>query len=276
MACKTFIDNRLEAISAQLGDTALTRETLETLEAMAPDEVNKPRLSQWLQEGLTLNEQRWEIRTALRCLARTIQPRSYLEIGTRRGWSLAQVLAEAPDVRAYALDMWISGYGDVSNPGPEFVRTEMQQVAPDYKGNLTFLTGNSHDLLPIFLDGADPGEEFPGYLELVRHAENRPHQFDLVTVDGDHTAWGAWWDLIDILPHVALGGAVVFDDLLDTSDEQLGDQAVSRFANWRPPLTNFKPSLKDVWLRIQRIFGNFVFIDNPSGSPPIGIAVRVR
>lgn len=271
-----FVRQRLVAIQTLLGDPQLTRLTVATLEALTPDEVNKPQLIAWLNEGLAKGERRWELRTALRCLARVIQPRSYLEIGTRRGWSLVQVLSEAPAVRAYCVDWWIDGYGGVPNPGPDFVRAELHKVVPNYQGELTFLSGNSHDILPIFLDSAYAVDAPPVDLELIRQSEARPHLFDLVTVDGDHTALGAWWDLLDVMPHIALGGAVVFDDLIDWSEEVIGQKASSFYAGRRPPLINFTPSLLNVWQRIQRVFGNFAYLENLSAQPPVGIAVRIR
>lgn len=276
MDLQQFAADRYQQIVSSLGNPRFTRDAVATLERMSSDEVNKPALLAWLQEGAQIGDRRWEIRTALRCLAHVIQPRSYLEIGTRRGWSLAQVLAAAPNVNVYSVDMWVENYGDVENPGPEFVRAEMKRAAPDFCGNLTFLSGNSHNILPVFLDNVMPRQNGFDKFTVMRHAESRPHLFDLITVDGDHTALGAWWDLLDVMPHVAIGGAVVFDDLLDKSDEMFGDQPTSYFANRHPPLTNFKPSLKDVWLRMKRIFGNFAYIENYDGQPPIGVAVRMR
>jgi len=275
MTPDVFVRQRLDQLESLLGHPNLTRRTLETLEMLASDEVNKPPLIAWLNEGLARNDKRWEIRTALRCLARVIQPRSYLEIGTRRGWSLAQVVSEVPEVRVYSVDMWIDQYGGAENSGPEFLLQELRRVTPNYCGQITFLTGNSHDILPVFLDGAYADGSSPE-LELVRQAEARPHLFDLITVDGDHTAVGAWWDLLDEMSHVALGGAVVFDDLVDRSDELLGGQSTSRFANRRAPLTDFRPSLLHVWQHIKRIFGNFIYLENLAGYPPIGVAVRAQ
>lgn len=274
MTPDAFAQQHLHEIKSRLGQPQITQDTLTTMERLAPDEVNKPQLLKWLNERLLKNDGRWETRTAIRCLAQVIQPRSYLEIGTRRGWSLAQVLSEAPQVQVYSCDMWVKDYGSVENPGADFVRAEMKRVVPDYRNPIIFLEGNSHDLLPIFLDGA-PTAELPS-LDLIRHTESRPHYFDLITVDGDHTALGAWWDLLDVMPHVALGGAVVFDDLLPQSDEQQGAQAQSLFANRRAPLTNPKNSLLDIWERIQRVFGNFAYLEIRDSIVPVGIAIRVR
>lgn len=269
-----FAAERLQNIHACLGDPQVNAATLATLEAMAPDDVNKPALIRWIAEGLQNGERRWEIRTALRGLARVLQPRSYLEIGTRRGWSLAQVVSEAPHARIYSVDMWVDNYGGVANPGPGFLRQELARLAPDFQGEITFLSGNSHDLLPQLFEGGLPDAPAPD--ELRRQFEDRPHQFDLITVDGDHTALGAWWDLLDVMPHVAVGGAVVFDDLIDKSDELMGDRPASRFAHRYPPLTNFRPSLLDVWQRIKRVFGNFTYLENFAALPPIGVAIRTH
>lgn len=268
-----FVAERLQQIEAVLGEPHLTTATLQTLGALAPDDTNKPALLRWLAEGLETGQRRWEIRTALRGLARVIQPRSYLEIGTRRGWSLAQVVSEAPQVQVYSFDMWVDNYGGVNNPGPEFLWQEMKRAAPQFQGSIHFISGNSHETLPPFFEGMVAGQLPPP--ELRRHHETRPHQFDLVTVDGDHTALGAWWDLLDVMPHVALGGAVVFDDLIDRSDEIMGDKPSSPFANRYPPLTNFRASLLDIWQRVKRIYGNFRYLENFEAQPPIGIAVRV-
>ena len=35
----------------------------------------------------------------------------------------------------------------------------------------------------------------------------------MITVDGDHTNLGAAQDLADVIPHVAIGGALIFDDV---------------------------------------------------------------
>ena len=269
-------DRRYRALQGLLGSPEIALETVETLERMSPDPVNKPALVSWLSEGVALNERRFEIRTALRCLARVVRPRSYLEIGTRRGWSLAQVLAEAPDVSAWSVDMWMAGYGNVENPGPDFVRAELSRAVPAFRGQLSFLNGNSHDLLPFFLGGMDPEPGRPETFELARAGENRPRMFDLVTVDGDHTALGAWWDLFDVFGHVAIGGAVVFDDLVDRSDELYGARAETRYPHLRPELPVSKPSLLELWNHVKSAADNFSFIESLDASPPVAIAIRMH
>lgn len=266
----------LEAIRAVIGSPALNGATADTLEQLAPDEVNKPRLIEWLREGVAKNERRFEIRSALRAIAHATQPRSYLEIGTRRGWSLAQVLAESPEVQAYSFDWWMHSYGGVDNPGPGFVRDEMHRVAPHHRGAVHFLSGNSHDTLPVFFQEVPIG---PTELEdalVLRIGEASPRMFDLVTVDGDHTALGTWWDLSDVLPYVSIGGALVFDDLVDSADELLGDAPSSRYAQLRTHPDALRPSLLWLWEHLKEVLGGWEFIESFDSIVPIGIAVRMR
>ena len=266
---------RLEAVRGLLGDPLVAARALATNGALADDPVNKPALDRYMEEALLQRDGRFEIRLALRALAQALRPRSYLEIGTRRGWSLAQVLAGAPEVDAFCVDMWMEDYGEVANPGPAFVREEMRRAVPEHRGRLHFLSGNSHDVLPIFLGLVEADASDPEEAALARLGEARPVLFDLVTVDGDHTALGTWWDLMDVLPMVALGGAVVMDDLADTADEVLGDTARTRFPGLRPPCPVTRPSLLQVWREAVRAVPGFEVIENLAGRPPLAVAVRV-
>ncbi|MDQ8159148.1 MAG: class I SAM-dependent methyltransferase [Gemmatimonadota bacterium] len=266
----------LDAIRAVIGSPELNRATASTLEQLAPDDINKPRLIEWLREGAARDERRFEIRSALRAIAHATQPRSYLEIGTRRGWSLAQVLAESPEVQAYSFDWWMQSYGGVDNPGPGFVRDEMRRVAPDHRGALHFLSGNSHDTLPVFFQDAPIGAAELQDEQLLRTGEASPRMFDLVTVDGDHTALGTWWDLADVLPHVSIGGALVFDDLIDSSDELLGDAPSSRYAQIRTHPDELRHSLVWIWEHLKTVLDGWEFIESLDSIVPIGIAIRMR
>ena len=266
----------LETIRTMLGSPLVNAATANTLDQLADDAVNKPQLIRWLREGVERSEPRTEIRSALRAVARAIQPRSYLEIGTRRGWSLAQVLAEAPAVDAYCFDWWMPGYGGVENPGDGFVRDEMRRVAPAHHGALHFLSGNSHDTLPVFFQDVTLGEVELEHTEHIRLGESAPRMFDLVTVDGDHTALGTWWDLVDVIPHIAVGGALVFDDLIDSADELLGDTAQSRYVSLRTQPENLQPSLLKLWLYLKAQLEGWEFVEALDSIVPIGIAVRMR
>jgi predicted O-methyltransferase YrrM len=133
-----------------------------------------------------------ETRRALSCLAELLKPRRYLEIGVRRGLSMAMVAGRVPDCDITGMDVWIENYAGASNPGPDFVRREMQRVG--FSGQLQFITGVTQDTLP----------EFVG---------NQPEPFDLINVDGDHTYEGARSDLWLSILVLKKGGVLLFDDI---------------------------------------------------------------
>ncbi len=205
----------------------------------------------------------WDVRVSARVASRVIQPATYLEIGTRRGWSLAQVFAEIPEVRAYVVDMWVPGYG--GNQGsPEFVQNKMQAVVgSEHTPCIEFIAGNSHDVLPAF---------FADQLSLKQGPA--PKEFDLITVDGDHALQGAWWDLYDLFPRVAVGGAMLFDDLDYIGDEKfLGVFTSSQHA--RPPMPAYVQSLGEVWQHMASLYPNFVFFNSLRLEHRCGIALRL-
>ena len=199
----------------------------------------------------------WDIRIAAHVLSKILKPLTYLEIGTRRGWSLAQVMAETPSVKAYVFDAWHEDYADA--PGsPEFIVDKMQLVIEGVPA-IEFIDGNSHDTLPAYFAG-----------EIESDTENRPEMFDLITVDGDHSLLGAWQDLYDVFPHVRVGGAILFDDL-----EYNGEPPLDATQYERPPLPENLTSLRDVWHKMQSLYPNFVFIDCTRLRFQAGIAIRI-
>lgn len=153
-------------------------------------------MKRYLDEGMRRFGEQWrylDIMTTLHAAASLIRPRRYLEIGVRRGRSMAMVAAVVPDVEAVGFDLWVEGYAGMENPGADFVRAEIARVSA--KAELRLIDGNSHETVPRFF------------------AELPEATFDLITVDGDHSDAGALQDLRDVLPRLSLGGAVVFDDI---------------------------------------------------------------
>jgi predicted O-methyltransferase YrrM len=142
-----------------------------------------------------------DINTALLGLAEILQPATYLEIGVRRGRSLAMVTSRTPGCRIIACDMFIENYSGMENPGPDFVRHEIQRLG--FSGSLEFVIGDSQKVLPRYFD------QHPDLF------------FDLITVDGDHSAKGATADLLNVMPRLKIGGAVVFDDISNQSHPEL-------------------------------------------------------
>ena len=116
------------------------------------------------------------------------------------------------------MDMWIQNYAGMENPGAEFVKTQLALVG--HRGPVEFHNGNSHEVLPRYF------------------AANPDLAFDLITVDGDHTPGGAAQDLSDVLPHLAIGGAIVFDDICHPYHPELREVWKSlvaddmRFSTW--------------------------------------------
>ena len=159
-----------------------------------------------------------DITTVLAAASRLLQPRSYLEIGVRRGRSAAVVAAAVPECSIVAIDMWNEGYAGMDNPGPDHVREQLERIG--HRGPLRLVSGDSHVELPR-LFAAEPGLTF-----------------DLITVDGDHSTRGARRDLEDVLPRLRIGGAVVFDDVSHRTHPDLAgvwDRIVRsdrRYANW--------------------------------------------
>lgn len=126
----------------------------------------------------------------------------YLEVGVRRGHSLALVaLAAAEGLEcAVGIDPWIDRYGGEEQLGRDGVLEALVGLEIDIDP-VGLLTGSSHDLLP----------------ELA--AAGR--RFDLVLIDGDHTPDGAERDLLDVWPMLEPGGVIVFDDTVFGTDRAL-------------------------------------------------------
>jgi len=185
--------------AATIGELALAPAVLDDVlgllgELEQDDYVDYVR--RFVEAGRAAAGEHWryaDITTVLAAAARLLRPRSYVEIGVRRGRSAAVVAAGAPDCAVLAVDLWNEGYAGMENPGPEHVRAQLDRIG--HRGSLRFVSGDSHIELPR-LFAAEP--------ELT---------FDLITVDGDHSTAGARRDLEDVLPRLRIGGALVFDDV---------------------------------------------------------------
>jgi predicted O-methyltransferase YrrM len=182
-----------------IAECATSLETIkgvrDILDRLEPD-AYVDYLKNYLDEGVGRFGSHWkllEIMNVLYAATALIQPRRYMEIGVRRGRSMAMVLANCPAAEAVGFDLWMENYAGMENPGPAFVKGEMKKVAPLAK--IQLIDGNSHRTVPEFLKA------------------NPATMFDLITVDGDHSEKGALQDLRDVLPVLSLGGVIVFDDI---------------------------------------------------------------
>lgn len=118
----------------------------------------------------------------------------YLEIGTRDGGSLRVVLENAGQhlQGVWVADQWGTDYGG-SGRGSH---AHIEQLLDDFgfAGRRTFLDGNSRDTIPTLMP-------------------EKAEAFDLVLVDGDHSAEGGLADLENVWPLVRPGCCVVFHDV---------------------------------------------------------------
>lgn len=154
-------------------------------------------LKDYYRRGLARYGRHWhyaDLLTFLHASASFVQPRSYLEIGVRRGRSLGVVASAAPQCHIVGFDMWMAGYAGMPNPGPEFVAREIRKFG--HRGVLELISGDSHETVPQFL------------------AKHPKAMFDLVNVDGDHTLEGARSDLEQVLERLTVGGVIVLDDIV--------------------------------------------------------------
>jgi predicted O-methyltransferase YrrM len=153
-------------------------------------------VKEYCNEGMARYGEEWyyaDITTAIYSAAKFINPVNYLEIGVRRGRSLAMVAASNPKCNIVAADTWPEFYANIPNPGPDFVIKEMSKIG--YHGQIDFVNGDSHKTIPEYFS-------------------NHPDMFfDLITVDGDHSEEGAKQDLLTVLPRLKVGGIIVFDDI---------------------------------------------------------------
>lgn len=193
---------------------------MDVLARLSPDPYTD-YVRRFIARGEELGGDNWryaDIVTTLYAAATLIRPRAYLEIGVRRGRSMAIVASCAPDSAIIGIDMWQPDYSGMTNPGPAHVRREVEGL--EFRGSLELISGDSH-------------------VELPRLFAERPDlSFDLVTVDGDHTVAGARRDLLDVLPRLRVGGVLVFDDIRHPAHPSLHDvwrrsvAANRRFASW--------------------------------------------
>lgn len=137
----------------------------------------------------------WGERAAFEGLLTQRRPALALEIGTADGAALAEIARHAGEVHSF----------DVVAP----------HLATDRFPNVTFHTGDSHELLPATL------------AELAGAGRN----VDFVLVDGDHSAAGVRREIEDLLDSPAVGDTAIV--IHDSSNERVreGLDAI-HFAAW--------------------------------------------
>lgn len=200
------------------GETA--SEVMSTLQRLTRDEYMDFVLEIY-RRGLDRFGSHWcyaDINTVLYGVGKHIPIRDYMEIGVRRGRSMAMVAVQAPQARIVGFDMWIPDYAGMKNPGPQGVKEELSRV--NFEGTLEFVDGDSAKTVPQWF------------------REHPDRWFDMITVDGDHSIEGARKDLVNVIERLKVGGVLVFDDISNPSHPGLADlwhDTISRdqrFSTW--------------------------------------------
>ena len=157
------------------------------------------------------NNKTWfDLITVLNWYAHNFKPKYYLEVGVRRGRSMAQVLVESPNTEVFGFDIWRLDYGTdivngvyVTSPGRDFVLDEFRRLGVSKAPLL--IDGISQKTLVDFFNNPD-----------------FPKEIDLIAVDGDHTYLGAKSDLDIAFKRLSPGGALIFDDINHEYHIELG------------------------------------------------------
>jgi predicted O-methyltransferase YrrM len=127
-----------------------------------------------------------DLNDALCFACKVLTPNSYLEIGVDGGGSLLTVLRHAKPERIVLCDIWNPKYCDHGLSNHEHI----VQLLDSFNAHATFLDGDSTVLVPSLSE-----------------------EFDLITVDGDHSESVASTDLIHAWSLLKRGGMLVFDDV---------------------------------------------------------------
>jgi hypothetical protein len=133
----------------------------------------------------------------LRDVALSPGVRRYLEVGCREGDSLRQIVANSPVLeRIVVCDMWGPMYGGTGRGSSDHIQWMLNGLL--YTGSRLFLDGDSKETVPTLRE-----------------------EFDLVLVDGDHSAAGALADLENCWPLVEIKGQLVFHDICHPAHREL-------------------------------------------------------
>lgn len=136
------------------------------------------------------------------------KPKTYLEIGVREGDSLRVVLSGGTVEHVVLSDTWGPHYGGSGRGNADHIKA----ILAEYPVTYEIISGDSKITIPLLRDCL----------------------FDMITVDGDHSAIGAKADLGNTWPLLANGGILVFDDITHPDHLELYDVALE-FARRRRP-----------------------------------------
>lgn len=111
----------------------------------------------------------------------------YLEIGTQNGGSAEAAFNSGRVSLAVLVDTWGGEYGGSDRRSPAHV---IERLGTERMRNTLILSGRSDVIVPLL-----------------------EHRFDVIFVDGDHSASGCLTDMENCRPKLAQGGCMVVDDI---------------------------------------------------------------
>jgi len=142
-----------------------------------------------------MNEYAHKIMLKEICKERVVE--SYLEIGVNRGDSLRVVLENSNDLKTlYLCDDWKDHYGGEGKGNNKHIKILITEY--EYNGKVVFLNGDSKMQIPRVTQ-----------------------KFNLILVDGDHSAEGTMEDLNNCWPLLEVGGLILLDDITHESHSYL-------------------------------------------------------
>lgn len=138
------------------------------------------------------------------------QPKSYFEIGVQEGNSLRAVLTDDTEKRISVLhlcDLWGTSYGGTGRGSHDHIHGVLRSV--DFQGEVTFHDGDSKEKVPEIKE-----------------------KFDMILVDGDHSADGCTIDMVNAWRLLNPGGIMLVDDIIHPAHSYL-IKTVSKFVGLR-------------------------------------------
>lgn len=141
-------------------------------------------------------------------LFRTFEPpENYLEVGVKDGDSLLSILH--PGLRRVVLsDIWTDNSGGSGRGSHDHISLLLENYL--WECEFTFLDGDSKETIPRFL-------------------REQNGSFDLVLIDGDHGLPECAADIDNCAPSVRVGGHIIIDDILLSTNYPLLDTVVTAF-----------------------------------------------